>query len=69
MERFAIRRAVPGTDDPARRLLHRAADHRIISDYSNVHADVQTVTAVGLLDPTDDGVSADCDVIETAIAI
>jgi hypothetical protein len=43
--------------------------HHVISAYSNVHARVQTVTAVGILDPTDDGVSTDYDVIETTIAI
>ena len=38
-------------------------------DYSNVHADVQALTAAGLLDATDGGVSADYDAIETKIAI
>jgi predicted transcriptional regulator len=38
-------------------------------DYSNVHADVQVLTAAGLLDTTDDGVRADYDAIETRIAI
>src|SRR6266849_2564654 len=38
-------------------------------DYSNVHADVRALTAVGLLDATDGGVRADYDAIETKIAI
>jgi predicted transcriptional regulator len=38
-------------------------------DYSNVHADVQALTAAGLLDATDGGVRADYDAIETKIAI
>jgi predicted transcriptional regulator len=35
----------------------------------NVHADVQALTAVGLLEATDGGVRADYDAIETKIAI
>lgn len=38
-------------------------------DYSNVHADVQALTAAGLLDATDGGIRADYDAIETKIAI
>jgi predicted transcriptional regulator len=38
-------------------------------DYSNVHADVQALTAAGLLDATAGGVRADYDLIETKIAI
>jgi predicted transcriptional regulator len=38
-------------------------------DYSNVHADVQALTAAGLLDTADGRVQADYDVIETRIAI
>jgi predicted transcriptional regulator len=38
-------------------------------DYSNVHADVQALTAAGLLDATGGGVRADYDAIETKIAI
>ena len=38
-------------------------------DYSNVHADVQALTAAGLLDATQDGLRADYDAIETKIAI
>jgi predicted transcriptional regulator len=38
-------------------------------DYSNVHPDVQALTAAGLLDATERGVRADYDAIETRIAI
>lgn len=38
-------------------------------DYSNVHADVQTLASAGLLDTAGGGVQADYDVIETKIAI
>jgi predicted transcriptional regulator len=38
-------------------------------DYSNVHTDVQALTAARLLDATDGGVRADYDAIETKIAI
>lgn len=60
-------------------LLHYVRRHKVTSvralakalgrDYSNVHADVQALTAVGLLDTADGGVQADYDVIETKIAI
>ena len=60
-------------------LLHYVRRHKVTSvralakalgrDYSNVHADVQALTAVGLLDTTDGSVRADYDVIETKIAI
>jgi predicted transcriptional regulator len=60
-------------------LLHYVHRHRVSSvralakalgrDYSNVHADVQALTAAGLLDTSDGGVQADYDVIETRIAI
>ena len=60
-------------------LLHYVRRHKVSSvralakalgrDYSNVHADVQALTAAGLLDTTDGGVQADYDVIETKIAI
>ena len=60
-------------------LLHYVRRHRVSSvralakalgrDYSNVHADVQALTAAGLLDTSDGGVQADYDVIETKIAI
>ena len=60
-------------------LLHYVRRHRVSSvralakalgrDYSNVHADVQALTAAGLLDTSDGGVQADYDVIETRIAI
>lgn len=38
-------------------------------DYSNVHADVQALTAAGLIDATESGLHADYDAIETKIAI
>jgi hypothetical protein len=38
-------------------------------DYSNVYADVQALTAAGLLDAADGGVRANYDAIETKIAI
>jgi predicted transcriptional regulator len=60
-------------------LLHYVRRHNVTSvralakalgrDYSNVHADVQALTAVGLLDITDRGVQADDGVIETRIAM
>jgi predicted transcriptional regulator len=60
-------------------LLHYVRRHKVTSvralakalgrDYSNVHADVQALTAAGLLDTADGGVQADYDVIETRIAI
>ncbi len=60
-------------------LLHYVRRHKVSSvralakalgrDYSNVHADVQALTAAGLLDASDGGVRADYDVIETKIAI
>src|SRR6202795_2814517 len=60
-------------------LLHYVRRHKVTSvralakalgrDYSNVHADVQALTAAGLLDTTEGGVRADYDAIETKIAI
>lgn len=47
----------------------RALAKALGRDYSNVHADVQALTAAGLLDATDGGVRADYDVIDTKIAI
>ncbi|MBI1778828.1 MAG: hypothetical protein HYR63_26105 [Proteobacteria bacterium] len=47
----------------------RALAKALARDYSNVHADVQALTAAGLLDTTDGGVRADYDAIETKIAI
>ena len=47
----------------------RALAKALGRDYSNVHADVQALTAAGLLDTADGGVQADYDVIETKIAI
>jgi predicted transcriptional regulator len=53
---------------------HKVASVRALAkalrrDYSNVHADVQSLTAAGLLDAKDDGLQADHDAIETKIAI
>ena len=47
----------------------RALAKALGRDYSNVHADVQALTAAGLLNSADGGVRADYDVIETKIAI
>jgi predicted transcriptional regulator len=47
----------------------RALAKALGRDYSNVHADVQALTAAGLLDATNGGVRADYDAIETKIAI
>ncbi|HLY44427.1 MAG TPA: hypothetical protein VKQ73_02515 [Stellaceae bacterium] len=53
---------------------HKVASVRALAkalgrDYSNVHADVQALTAAGLLETTDGGIRADYDAIETRIAI
>src|SRR5215471_3808135 len=60
-------------------LLHYVRRHQVNSvralakalgrDYSNVHADVQALTAAGLLDTADGRLQADYDVIETRIVI
>jgi predicted transcriptional regulator len=47
----------------------RALAKALNRDYSNVHADVQALTAAGLLDTANGGVHADYDAIETKIAI
>ncbi len=47
----------------------RALAKALRRDYSNVHADVQALTAAGLLDTRDGGMRADYDAIETKIAI
>lgn len=47
----------------------RALAKALGRDYRNVHADVQALTAAGLLEATDGGVRADYDAIETRIAI
>ena len=47
----------------------RALAKALGRDYSNVHADVQALTAAGLLAATDGGLRADYDVIDTRIAI
>ncbi len=53
---------------------HKVASVRALAkalgrDYSNVHADVQALTAVGLIETGDGGLRADYDAIETRIAI
>lgn len=47
----------------------RALAKAIKRDYSNVHADVQALTAAGLLETADGLIQADYDAIETTIAI
>lgn len=47
----------------------RALAKALGRDYSNVHADVQALAAVGLLEASGDGLKADYDAIETRIAI
>ena len=47
----------------------RALSKALGRDYSNVHADVQALTAAGLLDASDGRLRADYDAIETRIAI
>ena len=47
----------------------RALAKALGRDYSNVHADVQALTAAGLLDTADCNLCADYDAIETRIAI
>jgi predicted transcriptional regulator len=54
--------------------LHEISRVRVLAkdlerDYSNVHADVQAMTAAGLLDASGIGVRADYDAIETNVAI
>ena len=53
---------------------HKVASVRALAkalgrDYSNVHADVQALTAVGLLEAAEGGLRADYEAIETKIAI
>jgi predicted transcriptional regulator len=47
----------------------RALAKALGRDYSNVHADVQALTAAGLLESGENGLRADYDAIETKIAI
>ena len=47
----------------------RALAKALERDYSNVHADVQALTAAGLLDTTEGEMRADYDAIKTKIAI
>ncbi len=64
-KRMELLRYVRRHKVPSVRSLAKALER----DYSNVHADVQALTAAGLLDTTDGGVRADYDAIETRIAI
>ena len=64
-KRMALLRYVHRHDVTSVRALAKALGR----DYSNVHADVQALTAAGLLDATEGGVRADYDAIETKIAI
>ncbi len=47
----------------------RALAKALNRDYSNVHADVQTLANAGLLDSANGALRADYDTIETRIAI
>lgn len=47
----------------------RALAKALGRDYSNVHADVQALTAAGLIEAGENGLRADYDAIETKIAI
>ena len=47
----------------------RALAKALGRDYRSVHADVEALTAAGLLDATEDGLRAEYDAIETQIAI
>lgn len=47
----------------------RALAKALARDYPSVHADVEALTAAGLLDATEGGLRADYDAIETKIAI
>ncbi|HYA04942.1 MAG TPA: hypothetical protein VEF90_03550 [Xanthobacteraceae bacterium] len=72
----ALARVLTGKRMELLRYVHR---HKVTSvralakalrrDYSNVHADVQALTAAGLIDASDGGLHADYDAIETKIAI
>lgn len=53
---------------------HKVASIRALAkalgrDYSNVHADVQALTAAGLIGAAEDGLTADYDAIETTITM
>lgn len=64
-KRMELLRYVRHHEVPSIRMLAKA----LRRDYSNVYADVQALTAAGLLDATGDDIRADYDVIETKIAI
>ena len=72
----ALARVLTGKRMELLRYVHKcpAASVRALAkalgrDYSNVHADVQALTAAGLLETRDGGLRADYDAIETKIAI
>lgn len=64
-KRMELLRYVHRNPVPSVRALAKALGR----DYSNVHADVQALTAAGLLDAEEGGLRADYDSIETKIAI
>jgi predicted transcriptional regulator len=64
-KRMELLRHVRRHEVPSVRALAKALGR----DYSNVHADVQALTAAGLLDATGGGLRADYDAIETKITI
>lgn len=64
-KRMELLRYVRRNDVRSVRALAKALER----DYSNVHSDVQALTAAGLLDTTGGHVRADYDAIETKIAI
>jgi predicted transcriptional regulator len=64
-KRTELLRYVRRHEVPSIRALAKAL-HR---DYRNVHADVQALTAAGLLSVSEEGVNADYDTIVTRIAI
>ncbi len=64
-KRLALLRYVRGQKVRSIRALAKALGR----DYSNVHADVQALTAAGLLEASESGLRADYDTIETKIAI
>jgi predicted transcriptional regulator len=64
-ERMELLRYVRRNKVGSVRSLAKALSH----DYSNVHADVQSLASAGLLQAGSDGIRPDCDGIETRIAI
>jgi predicted transcriptional regulator len=64
-KRMELLRYVRGHEIGSVRALAKALGR----DYSNVHADVQALTSVGLIDTSGDGLRVHYDAIETRIAI